>query len=83
MLGNQISDLGISVYHTKAEADFITLANALELAKYYPVTVSIHSWKQVKRFYSFSWVLKGEKALNELRVRKYCDKISGLNRSKT
>lgn len=45
MLGNQISDLGISVYHTKAEADFITLANALELAKYYPVTVSIHSWK--------------------------------------
>lgn len=32
MLGNQISDLGISVYYTKAEADFITLANALELA---------------------------------------------------
>lgn len=61
MLGNQISDLGISVYHTNAEADFINLANALALAKYYPVTVLIHFCKLVKTFYSFSWVLKRRK----------------------
>ena len=61
MLGSQIFYLGISVYQTNAEVDFITLANALALAKHYPVTVSIHSCNLVKKIYSFSWVLKRRK----------------------
>ena len=61
MLGNQISDPGISVYHENLDADSITVHNALALAKDYPVTVRIHSCMLVKKLYSFSLVLKKKK----------------------
>ena len=57
MLGNQISDTGISVYNANTDADFITVTNALALAKDYPVTVIRHSRLLVKKFSLFSWVL--------------------------
>ena len=61
MLESQISDPGISVYHPNANADLITVGNALVLAKDYPVTVKTHFCMLVKKFYSFSWMLKKEK----------------------
>ena len=48
------SDPGISVYHANVDADFITAANALALAKNYPVTVKINSYMLLKKLYTFS-----------------------------
>ena len=73
---------GIRVYHADTDADSSTVANALTLAKDYSVTVRRHSCMLVKKLYAFYWVLKKEKTLNELRVRKYYDKISGLTHGK-
>ena len=61
MLGNQMSGPEISIYHDNLDADFITVDNALALAKDYPVTVRMHSCMLVKKLYSFSLVLKKKK----------------------
>ena len=41
MLGNQAYDPWSSVYNANRHTDFITVTNALALAKDYPVTVKI------------------------------------------
>ena len=45
MPGNQISDSGISAYHSNADTNFSTVINVLALLKDCPVTVKIHSCK--------------------------------------